>query len=539
MIKVIIADDDSLVRIGLKSIINWEENGFELAGEASDGSKALDLVARLNPDIIITDIKMPVMDGIELIRKLSELKRKPRILALSSYNEFQLVKEAMRLGAEDYLLKLEINPESLIDTLKRIAHDIEEDQQDAAERFNIDHQIHKNLNMMRRNFLRDVLGNFYTSQEDLKESMEFLKISLNSDYIYCFLIKVGELYRFEDVPEDELYLLNFSIINISEEIADDLFNAYCFEMKTGEFFLVASGKKYPDSPVGKRELIALGERLKDMLQLYLNITVTIGIGEGKGGVKGIRDSYDRALGAVKTRFFKENDRVILWNDVKSSTFLNEDYSIIGMRDRLHSAMSLHSKAELEGIFKTVQKYLSELPLSKNAICNIMLELFYMINEFFELYQINAREVMKKSFNTYQQLVHMENISDARKWINEVLEDMTGYIGREDEVSYKRIIASSLGYIKSHFTEDISLREVADRVNLNPSYFSTILKKYTGMSYSEHITQARIDKAKSLLLKSDYKVYEIGERVGYQNVYYFDKIFKKVTGLSPSEYKNSI
>lgn len=536
LMKVIIVDDDSLVRIGLKSIINWKENGFELVGEASDGSKALDLVLAYNPDIIITDIKMPVMDGLELMRKLAEMKNGAKILVLSSYDDFHLVKEAMKLGAEDYLLKLEIEPEALINILIKIACTIEEERQKEDEQVSRENQLLKNINVMRRNFLRDVVNHFYADERDLKESMDFLNIRLNTEYIYCIMIKIGELYRFEDTPDEKLHVLNFSIINIVEEIVNDIFNGYCFEGKTGEFFLLASGKKEQNGAVGEQKLVDLGKRLRDMLEQYLNITATIGIGEGKGGTKGIRDAYNQAVNAVRCRFFDGNEGVILWKDIKPNVFQTEKISILNMKERLHNALSFQQKQELDAVFKSIQEDLSELPLSKNAICNMTLELFYMLSEFFELYQINMNEIMSKSYRSYEQLVHMASVDETRKWIQEVMEDLVSYIEKEEKTGYSRIISRAKKYVENHFNEDISLKEAADEVNLNPSYFSTLLKKYTGLSYSEYLIQVRVEKAKGLLAKSDYKVYEVGEKVGYQNIYYFNRIFKKVTGLSPGEYK---
>jgi len=535
-LKVIIADDEAIVRIGLKSIINWEKNGFEIVGEASDGNQALDLILSQKPDIAIIDMKMPLMDGLALMRRLIELKKSPKILVLSSHDDFYLVKEAMKLGAEDYLLKLEIEPENLIHILKKIANKIEEEHKMAGLELNIDKNIVKNLNVMRKNFLRDVIGNFYTNEKDLMDSMDFLNIKFNSRFIYCFMIKIGELYRFEDVLDREIGILNYSIINTSEEIVNDLFNGYCFEGKTGEFFILASSKQSQESQFSERRLVGLATRLKEMLLIYLNITATIGIGIGASGIKGVNEAYNLALGAIRYRFFKDDNGIILWKDVKSSEFQKDDYSILNIREELHKALSLHQKKELKLIFNGILDNLHEMNLSRNVICNLMIELFIMINEFFESYGVSIRKIMKNSYHSYQQLVNIESIGDAKKWVILIKEDLIEYIKREDAILYPRIISRIKNYIEKHFDEELSLKEVADAVSLNPSYLSTILKTYTDMSYSVYVAQVRVGKAKKLLETTDDKVYEVGEKVGYTNIYYFNRIFKKIAGLSPGEYK---
>ena len=273
-----------------------------------------------------------------------------------------------------------------------------------------------------------------------------------------------------------------------------------------------------------------------MLLIYLNITATIGIGIGIGGIKGVNEAYNLALVAIRYRFFKADNGIILWKDVKSSEFQKDDYSILNIREELHKALFLHQKKELKIIFNGILDNLHEMNLSRNVISNLMIELFIMINEFFESYGVGVREIMKNSYHSYQQLVNIESIGDAKKWVTQIKEDLIEYIKREDAILYPRIISRIKNYIEKHFDEELSLKEVADAVSLNPSYLSTILKTYTDMSYSVYVAQVRVGKAKKLLETTDYKVYEVGEKVGYTNIYYFNRIFKKIAGLSPGEYK---
>jgi two-component system response regulator YesN len=163
-----------------------------------------------------------------------------------------------------------------------------------------------------------------------------------------------------------------------------------------------------------------------------------------------------------------------------------------------------------------------------------------VNEYCETYQEDVNEIIKKRCGIYQRLLQMDNVNEVKKWIGEVRQDLINYIGTREGTSYiLRLILRAQKYIDDHFNEDISLVEVADTVNLNPCYLTTLFKRYTNMSYSEYLTQIRMKKAKNLLEKSAYKVYEIGEMVGYQNPYYFNRIFKKTIGLSPGEYKKKV
>ncbi|WP_198543803.1 response regulator transcription factor [Petroclostridium xylanilyticum] len=536
--KILIVDDEAVVRVGLKSMINWEENGFELIGEASDGKKALEIIYDTHPDIVITDIRMPVMDGIELMRQIMLLTKSPKVIALSSYDDFQLVKEAMKLGAEDYILKLEMEPEHLIRILEKVRARIKEENENEDKKMSFDRHVRKNLHVMRRNFLRDILSGFYTDEEELRQSMEFLNIQLNAQHVYCMMMKIGEMHRFEEVSDDELHVLNCSIINITEEIVNDSLNGYCFEGKPSEFYILVSSKN-GNVEISEKLIMTVAQRLIEMLKQYLDITAVFGVGEGERTIKGIREAYYQATDAVKYRFFKGDKGIILWNDVKECGFQKDEISILNMKERLHRALAFYSKDEIEELSARILKDIFTLPLSPQSVFNVMLELLYMISEFCETNQLNIMDIMNRSYRSYHQLLYIKSIKEAKEWIRMVMEDLICYIKKEEEMDYPRIIVKAKKYIEEHYNEDISLKEVANEVNLNPSYFSTLLKQYIGKSYSEYLTQMRIEKAKVLLQTTQYKVYEVGLKVGYENTYYFNRIFKKITGMSPGEFKNSV
>ena len=188
--RVLIVDDDAAVRLSLKSLIAWNLHGYNLIGEASDGQQALEIIRNNQPDIIITDMKMPVMDGIELIRRIRSENLSCAILVLSSYNEFDLVKTALKLGAADYLLKLEMDANSLLQSLS-----------DACNRLNYSNADHtsvkENMHMQQSTFFRNILSNFFSTNEEMQTSMQESGIVFNTDPVYCLMIKTINQYRFD------------------------------------------------------------------------------------------------------------------------------------------------------------------------------------------------------------------------------------------------------------------------------------------------------------------------------------------------------
>lgn len=527
--RIMIVDDDTMVRIGLKTVINWEENGFLLVGEAQDGQRALALAETQRPDIIITDIKMPGMDGIELIRQLRARGNPAAILVLSSYDEFDLVKKALKLGARDYLLKLNLEPEELLRGLRQI---VEEDGKAAdVPRFSMEDERSRAL--LRQNFLWDVVSNFYLDEKQLERTMRELDIRLDTRLVCCMILKTGELYRFEDTPAEELQTLRFSVVNIAEEIVGDVFCGYCFSGKTGEFYVLMAGRDAGEEAV----VLKMAHRLRRMLMEYLNLSCMVLIGSSsEPGSRGIKEAFWKANAVLAHRFYLDHDGVLLWNG-EMQKIRQDSYSLSGVRAELNDILLTGGPEELGRVLGRLAEDMRRLELSRSAVCGVALELFYIVQEYFDKNDLSVRQLLPRSFRTYEQLLHMETMREVTDWMQSLQSDLTAFMKREGEKGYSRIAGRVMDWIAAHYQENATLQEAARVVSLNPSYLSTLLKKYTGHSYTELLTEYRIERAKELLLHTNEKVYRVGQLVGYEDKYYFNRIFKRVTGMSPGEFKS--
>ena len=502
--RILIADDDTMVRIGLKTVINWEENGFVLVGEAANGLEAMQLVQEKKPDIVITDIKMPGMDGIELIRQLRQQSTPPEILVLSSYDEFELVKKALKLGARDYLLKLNLNPEELLHSLRAIAAE----NTAASPLFSGDDE--KSRALLRQNFLWDVVSNYYMNGQQLEQSMRELEIHLESRPVYCMVIKVGEVYRFEEATAEEIQTLRISVVNITEEIVSDVCCGYCFSGRTGEFdVLLTAPVPAPDEAVGSSM---------------------------QPGGAGIKEAFWRANAAVSQRFYAPHDGVLLWRQDMEQT-RQDRYSLSGVRAELSEILVSGTPEELERVFAQLKTDMQQLALSRSTVRAIALELLYIVQEHFERNELPIRTVLTNSCRSYEELLHMETLGEVIAWLDALRQDLSDFLLRESEKGGAKIVGMAQDWIAAHYREAASLQEAARAVSLNPSYFSTLLKKFTGRSYTELLMEYRIERAKELLLLTDAKVYRVGQMVGYEDKFYFSRIFKRVTGMTPVEFKN--
>lgn len=534
--KVIIVDDECIIRIGLRAMISWEEHGFSIVAEAENGQAALELIKKHQPDIVITDIKMPIMDGLELMHEVMELEEGPCFLVLSNFDDLQYVKDAMRMGAMDYLLKIELDQEQLLECLKKVTVQVEQLNKKPKKLSQADNV--QGIKLMQRNILRDIINCVYPSEDYVMDTIKSMGMHLDQGYTYCFMLKTGEGYRFQEVTDHELFQLNFSILNITEELLQENFYTYCLEGKTGEFYIFASNRCNSQEPINEQLFNEILENVIDMLNEYLNITCTVSIGIGEAGLKGIHEAYAQAVLKMRQHLFMNKRRVIYKADIAYPTKEMSISSLFDKKDILFKAIDIHKREVIIEFFENVKKNIQGKSVQRDIACNVMIELFCLVREYAEIYKLNPQDFLKNSMRTYQQLICMVHISEVLEWIDLVYLDIVAFLDKEDNSSYNNLIARVEAFIQEHYEEDISLKQVADEVNLHPAYLSMLLKRYTGMNYTEYITWVRIEEAKKLLIHTDLKVYEVGQKVGYQNTYYFNRIFKKVAGITPGEYKKS-
>lgn len=530
MLKILIVDDEAVVRIGLKSMIDWHAHGFALVGEAGDGRRALELFREHQPDLVITDLKMPVLDGLGLIQKIRELSASCRIIVLSSYDDFELVRQAMKLGAADYLLKLEVEPDQLIKTLNRFRDEITKERDTEIRQAQIHQEIRTNLHTIQQAFLEETLSADAFSPEKFLEGLERFEVRLNPQHLYALVLRVG--YR--NSPKSAARLT--AIFSICEEVLGGDYTIYCFQSKETEFALLLSPKQ---EATEMGDIVLACEKLVNLLEQYLGVTVSIGVGNRAHQALDIPLVYAQAQKAIAHRFCSGRGPIILWEEVEQLPPLCTGYSVLQYGPMLAKAFSNRQASEVAACLDTILNDFLTLRLDPETAGQSALELYAIVCETIDRNQLSVADVLKSKQLPYHELLLIADLNEMTEWLTKLKDDLITFIQTEENANYPWIIQEATRFIKEHYTEEeISLGEVAHSVGLTPSYFSTLFKEHTGVSYSDYLTSLRIDKAKELLQTSSYRVYEVSHIVGYPNHYYFSRLFKKVVGVTPLDFRKS-
>lgn len=536
MIKVFLVEDEVVMRNGIKNNIPWEKEGFEFVGEASDGELAYPLIKREKPDIVITDIKMPFMDGLELSRIIKKELPQTKIMILSGYNEFDYAQTAINIGVTDYLLK-PISSAKLLEAVKKVAELIEKEQDSARLIERYEKEMEENVLQEKHRLWSDLASNQLSTAELLEHGQK-----LGMDFTAsAYRILLFKLMHGDDAT------------GCSEALTDatDAVNR-----RTHEWSQVLSFDRSPDGwaflvkgeseEEAEQNYADLCRELREIAGNYPEIQYFGGVGCIVHRIGDIRNSYKEAAKAFSSRFFMTADRIVDNAELMSMQPENQekiDVSLIRSKTREYELVERFFK---NGTLDEVESFLDELfhnigeQNCKSLLYRqyVVMDLYFCASSFLQNMDIST-DRLSQECRDINQIV--EKASSAEKMYDQMTALFSETLQLRDNHSrkkYSELLEDAKAFIDANYQhDDMSLNMVAAQVNISPSYFSTIFSSEMGQTFVEYLTGVRLEKAKELLMCSSLRTAEIGYEVGYKDSHYFSYIFKKVIGCSPKEYRN--
>ncbi|MHA6530129.1 response regulator [Paenibacillus sp. BAC0078] len=533
MYKLMIVDDELLMRVGIRSMMDWEEYGFQVVGEAANGKDGLEIALTTSPDLIITDIKMPVMDGLQFIRETSSALKTCKYVILSNFDELHYVKEALKLGATDYLIKSEITPASLAELLISIRQKLQAELEHQGGLFKMPYDYSLSLSHLKENFFKDLISGFI-SEKAAGTKADELQIRVKSAELVVLIMKVNhfEAVKKKYVEKDEK-LLRFSILNIMEEVIPSKWDKEIVIGNSSEYLVFVN--TLPGSSSVRSDIERLCSKILASVKDFMNLTLTVGVSTVVPGFKFLKAAYKEAELALSNRFFTGTHNVLFYEDaakepvreaIESRISLEEEYDFVTM-------WASKDEKQAERFLVRVRSELEALRADENSIR----EKYILI---MEKMHAQLSLAVKRPHPSSTQHSPYETVLRGECWEN-VHESMLEYIAYcfDADARFKRestYTELAVDIINKYYGEDISLQSVANQINVNPSYLSRIFKQERGENFISYLTHVRIEQAKVYLKGGTLRVYEIADRVGYHNYTYFSQIFKKIVGVTPEEYR---
>lgn len=535
-IKVFLVEDEMVIRRGIKNSIDWEKEGYIFCGEASDGELAYPMIIKEKPDILITDIRMPFMDGLELCKLVKEELPNIKILILSGYDEFDYAKEAIRLGVTEYLLK-PISSGKLLEALNGVSESIRREKEDKDLVRKYMEEMRENTEHEKQKFFEQMIAGNLSMADALETGKKYeMNLSAGMYNLLLFRFTLGE----ENRKSGELLgEAEYAIQKLTERLE------YVFEFQRDvegwAFLLMADNEEQMSERVKE-----LSKDLEEIMKNYSTITYFGGIGQPVARLRELEESFREAERALAARFTMELNRIISVEDIRMAqnvdTLDDIEITSFGEIEKTRTMLEkfLNNGAEDE-IDEFVDVYINELPEEnlKSVLMRqyIIMDAYIVMMSFCEKIEGIEGEMQAQSEELKNSMKTIQTLEEIKNYIRMLLKKI---IGVRDTISgrrYSDIIEIAKDQIrKTYMSDEISLNTIAAEVGMSPSYFSSIFSKEMGKTFVEYLTEIRMDRAKELLMCSSMKTSEIGYEVGYKDPHYFSYIFKKTQNCTPKEFR---
>ncbi|MVQ40182.1 response regulator [Paenibacillus anseongensis] len=530
MYSLLIVDDERWVRQGLVTTIDWEAEGIKVIGDVEDGEDALTFIQNQMPDIIITDIKMPRMDGLAFIEAVKNANMLSKIIIISGYSEFSYAQKAMRLGAVDYVLK-PIEETLMLEVVRKCIEQIKREREDHNEFVQMSERVRESLPLARQRYVETLLTNGSASQQFSRTVWDRLNIPLDPDQIKVTMIKIYDWGVHEHNPKEH-YLLRHAIGNLAKETGKHAMKMIACPLHDDpdtDLAILVSPNKEADLAHEQ----GIWETLISACWRYLGIGINIGISKNSQ-IADIHASFQEAVQISAYAFYEGYGKVYDADemDVPQSHSLPKYTQPNGWVTRFVHAVKLSDDAALRAL---IDELFGHLQLHKQKCSPHVLRkgLTSLFTEVEMKLEINYASDLKEATKSF--VLPYFALSDLKDVLLTIL--LQFQPGDNASGNRKRFIELAVDYMEKHYTEPLTMNRVAEHLFLNPSYFSKIFHEKTGETFSKYLIRLRVNRAKELLKVSTLKIYEVAEQVGYQDFRHFVKLFKEQEGMTPAQYRD--
>lgn len=530
MIKLMIVDDEALIRSGIATVVNWSALGIEVVGEAANGRDALNRALLLRPDIVITDIKMPIIDGLEFARCLKKQRPDTRVVLLTGYSDFSYTQQAIQLGAVDYLLK-PVCIEDLEKLMRRLCADILAKREEKMRQIAAQQILARNMPIMRGEAVTAFLSGCITEENFLGQARE-LGVPLAHGGMIPIALDIDEWDRHRQVQGNTP--VRYSVLNIAEETLGALGSVSFGYLKneSGLFGILCAGQDKED------QVIEACRQLQFYVHRFFYFTLTASIGKAADDLGTLRTYAQYTLNALDRKIYAGKNQIILaGNDAKGNatkTLLLEQED----ENALKEAFSMHKKPEVQKKLDDIfHRYFSGQVYSSKTIKQFGLSLLVPVLRALADAEIEPQDVYGTRAQFTEELEHYETLEEICLFVKNVYDRAIVVLEQRQSGNYRHIVREGIRYVQQNYENSIQVTDVAAHTYVSPNYFSKIFKEETGENFTEWLNKFRVEKAKALILQNPGdKVYEIAAKVGFNDYKYFAFIFKKYTGYTPRTFR---
>lgn len=516
MYQLVIADDEKIIRQGLKNVVDWNELGFEVTELFTDGQEVIEYLEYVVPDVILTDIKMSHVSGIDVAKYVFDHKLPCRVVLISGYQEFDLALQGIKYGAEDYLLK-PTSVENILETFGKlkaqldVGKSVREEQKAQRER------MEEALPLLEERFFADLVLGVVDSEEYIRKHFGILYPHMDVENSMCMLADIvlkDYAYFMDTVWEYSYDQFEANVVNFLKIYKKEF--GFHMVFKSDNIIEVAGIRIGGDN---KEEGICLHAMQELVEELEASFKCSAGFE--------IRRVYDNIfdIGSLK-------------EDTLGSS---GDEAVTGqhLREQRKLVMSNITMGNIVTAQKLFHNILEELrPMGAGNRNHVIIDLLSTMNEVIKEVNEKLSQSLSQYFN-YSAILSMNSVEEAMGYCDRIFDRIKLAEEKKEYYDTNSLVNKAKVFIQQNIYRDISQEETANQLYICPSYLSRLFKKQTGENFTQYVTRMKIEKSIELLKEPQYKTYQVSEMLGYKTPRYFSRLFRVQTGMNPSEYRGKV
>ncbi len=532
--SILLADDEEEVRKGIIRKIDWENLGFQVVGDAENGEEALEKIEQLKPDVVMTDIRMPYMDGLTLAKRIRQKYPSTRILIFSGYDDFEYAQQAIKLNVTEYILK-PVNVEELTEILNRVRENLNEEIEQRRNIRRIRESYQNSLPILKELFLNDLVKGNVPEEEVRFKLKEYGVNILGALKWMAAVVSVDaqEKRETDSSLHKERELIPISVKQFMEDSLKQYFRFTIFS-STNDIILIVAIDEF-NTQTGFIDL--LEDTCKEAKKI-LGVTVTVGVGHGTGKLEQIGESYQAAVDALGYKAIVGTGGPIFITDMEP---VNRGRLQLGQKDEvlLETQIKFGSPETIGQTIREMVGRMEDTRVHASQYQVYMLSLVNCITRMMQQYDMDLRSIFDEHTGFVKWVEDDRKREEFTRWLIELACRMNEVIGRRRDNTARAVIEEAKKYIKENYRNpDLSVEMICRQLQMSPAYFSTIFRKETGKTCVAYLTDVRLEQAVELLKATSDKTYVIAEKVGYPEQNYFSYVFKKKFGVSPTKYREA-
>lgn len=525
--NVLLVDDEADVLQAMKKKIDWEALGFCLAGTAENGQEALEMAEQLHIDVVMTDIKMPYMDGLTLCKNLKQSYRNMKVIIYSGFDDFEFAREAVHLEAEEYLLK-PISAGDMEAAFSKVRKKLDQEYDEYRNLNRLSEYYRKSLPAMREQLVMGILEGRIAG-ERARAMMETYEICLDSPFYV-----VAALYMDVNPREEQPQPAQLFTLSLKDMVQDYLKNrtrffSTAFLDQVIVIFMLDEREEIDQVLYHLDQICKMGFHV-------LKSSVTAAVGQICANTDALHTSYEEAVNAMEYRSILGSGQVLYINDIEPCSEENILVTEHEFQNLVH-AVKLGNRDETNAAIAQIMDSIRKEPISPGQYQLLFMELLSELMKIGRACKLHPNQIFGEHAGSWQELYRMVTVDELEGWLQEVCTNLRHVLRHERRDSAARLTEQAKAYIEEHYKEsDLSADSLCRCLNVSAAYFSTIFKREVGMSFVAYLTKIRLEHALELLRTTEDKTYIIASRVGYMEPNYFSYVFKKQYGISPSKYR---